>query len=187
MTTRRAARHRESSRRAAARRAELALQKVLASGRPTAVQVTKVVAATAFFVPLTPVAASAAGHQGAPVSAHVATPVDDVSDPVPSPGPTHIEQPPTPPPPTPPGDGGPSGPDSGDPELPDFCGLRLLSIGDQGKDVAWVQQQVNTQVDGDFGRRTRRAVETYQAQHGLRADGLIGPRTWAALGCSSSI
>ena len=34
--------------------------------------------------------------------------------------------------------------------------------------------------DGDFGPRTEVAVKSYQTQHSLTADGIVGPRTWWA-------
>ena len=34
------------------------------------------------------------------------------------------------------------------------------------------------EVDGQFGRGTRDAVELFQSQHGLQADGIVGEKTW---------
>lgn len=36
-------------------------------------------------------------------------------------------------------------------------------------------------VDGNFGYITEAAVKTFQRQQGLRIDGCVGPKTWAAL------
>ena len=36
-------------------------------------------------------------------------------------------------------------------------------------------------IDGDFGSATLSAVKAFQADHGLTADGIAGPLTWAAL------
>jgi Putative peptidoglycan binding domain len=36
-------------------------------------------------------------------------------------------------------------------------------------------------VDGGFGAKTQRAVEGFQAGHGLIPDGVIGTQTWTAL------
>lgn len=35
--------------------------------------------------------------------------------------------------------------------------------------------------DGDFGSATKGAVEKYQRNNGLTADGIVGPKTWAKL------
>ncbi len=42
-------------------------------------------------------------------------------------------------------------------------------------------------VDGFAGSQTRNALVGFQRGHGLMADGLIGPKTWAALDAASSI
>jgi hypothetical protein len=36
-------------------------------------------------------------------------------------------------------------------------------------------------VDGSYGRETKRAVIAFQQSHGLEADGIAGPVTWAAI------
>lgn len=38
-------------------------------------------------------------------------------------------------------------------------------------------------VDGHFGSRTLKVVQTFQRQNGLAADGVVGPKTQKALGC----
>jgi len=62
-----------------------------------------------------------------------------------------------------------------------------LRRGASGADVRYLQEQLNSDfgaglsVDGDFGARTEAAVRGYQASRNLGADGIVGPRTWAAL------
>jgi hypothetical protein len=41
-------------------------------------------------------------------------------------------------------------------------------------------------VDGDYGRATEEAVKGLQRAHGLTADGIVGPQTWALLFPGSS-
>jgi peptidoglycan hydrolase-like protein with peptidoglycan-binding domain len=36
-------------------------------------------------------------------------------------------------------------------------------------------------VDGQFGNHTKDAVQDFQESHGLTADGVVGPNTWAML------
>ena len=36
--------------------------------------------------------------------------------------------------------------------------------------------------DGIFGKNTEVAVKEWQAAHGLKADGIIGPKTWDTVG-----
>ncbi|MHB0955538.1 MAG: NlpC/P60 family protein [Pirellulaceae bacterium] len=66
----------------------------------------------------------------------------------------------------------------------------VLRNGNRSPDVAQLQRLLNQKVvpspnltaDGDFGPRTERAVRAFQTQHGLSADGIVGPQTWAKLG-----
>ena len=61
--------------------------------------------------------------------------------------------------------------------------------GSTGPDVVECQEdliQLNYDVgpagaDGVYGRKTEAAVKAFQANSGLTADGICGPRTWAAL------
>lgn len=63
----------------------------------------------------------------------------------------------------------------------------LLTLGDRGAEVVALQWKLNAAgaalaVDGEFGCGTHAAVMAYQATHGLDVDGVVGPRTRAALG-----
>lgn len=64
----------------------------------------------------------------------------------------------------------------------------LLTVGDRGAEVSQLQQKLNDvnnahlDVDGVFGSDTRAAVMAFQAAHGLRVDGVVGPQTLSALG-----
>ncbi|MGE5483090.1 MAG: spore cortex-lytic enzyme [Bacteroidota bacterium] len=63
-----------------------------------------------------------------------------------------------------------------------------LYWGSYGSSVRLVQWRLQSwgyyrgRIDGVFGARTSRAVRLFQARNGLRVDGIVGPRTWAALG-----
>lgn len=60
-----------------------------------------------------------------------------------------------------------------------------LKEGSKGAFVADLQDQLAElnylagRVDGDFGPNTRRAVVQLQSDNGLKADGIVGPKTWA--------
>lgn len=60
--------------------------------------------------------------------------------------------------------------------------------GAQGNFVIVIQAVLNNHgfnvgaVDGDFGPKTKQAVMNFQRSRGLGADGVVGPKTWAALG-----
>lgn len=57
----------------------------------------------------------------------------------------------------------------------------LLKKGSKGKDVELLQKLLKISVDGDFGQKTHDALVAWQNAHGLVADGIAGPKTWAAL------
>lgn len=65
---------------------------------------------------------------------------------------------------------------------------KTLFWGSRGGDVVTVQQKLRQWgyyhgfTDGVYGSATYRAVLDFQRRNGLRPDGVVGPRTWAALG-----
>jgi len=68
-----------------------------------------------------------------------------------------------------------------------------LRRGNQGDEVADLQMLLNSKfgykldIDGDFGSKTESAVKDFQRKQGLTADGVVGPKTWKALGVSPEI
>ena len=68
---------------------------------------------------------------------------------------------------------------------------RALQYDAQGEAVQELQQHLReldyrdmdgpVTADGQFGDRTRRAVEAFQYDYGLIVDGVAGPKTWRAL------
>ena len=63
----------------------------------------------------------------------------------------------------------------------------LLGRGSAGDAVRDLQQNLSAlgyplAVDGIFGKDTEKAVCAFQRDHGLDADGIVGPRTFAAIG-----
>jgi len=66
-----------------------------------------------------------------------------------------------------------------------------LRRGSTGEQVRQVQTRLRElgytiAVDGDFGSQTRSIVRQFQRDRGLHVDGVVGPRTWAALGLDNS-
>lgn len=62
----------------------------------------------------------------------------------------------------------------------------VLRRGDSGEDVKRLQDLLNgygynLKVDGIFGTATDHAVRAFQQGHFLTSDGVVGPKTWAAL------
>lgn len=75
----------------------------------------------------------------------------------------------------------------------DDCNIPTLRRGSQGDEVADLQTILNARygadldVDGNFGKATEAAVKAFQKSHGLTADGVVGAKTWKALGVSGNI
>jgi len=63
-----------------------------------------------------------------------------------------------------------------------------LRRGSQGDAVETLQAMLNAkygynlEIDGNFGSKTEVAVKDFQKKHGLTADGVVGAKTWKALG-----
>jgi len=70
--------------------------------------------------------------------------------------------------------------------------IPTLRRGSQGDEVADLQMLLDSkfgydlEVDGNFGKATETAVKDFQKKHGLTADGVVGPKTWKALGVSGN-
>ncbi len=66
--------------------------------------------------------------------------------------------------------------------------IPTLRKGARGDNVEELQALLNAKygfsldVDGVFGDKTVQAVKAFQSAHGLKADGIVGPKTWKALG-----
>ena len=68
-------------------------------------------------------------------------------------------------------------------------GIKTIRKGDKGDAVRKAQELLRAHgyslgkwgIDGDFGSATESAVKAFQKDHGLGQDGIVGPKTWAAL------
>ena len=67
-----------------------------------------------------------------------------------------------------------------------------LRRGNKGEAVEELQAILNAkfgfdlEIDGDFGKATETAVKEFQKQHNLTSDGVVGPKTWKALGVTGN-
>lgn len=69
------------------------------------------------------------------------------------------------------------------------AGTCIIQYGSQGDIVKWVQNRLISKgyplpiygADGFYGSEMYNAVTSFQRNHGLTADGIIGPSTWNAL------
>ena len=72
-------------------------------------------------------------------------------------------------------------------EIPVQIVKPILRKGSKGDNVRELQRDLNGlgydcgTADGVFGEKTKSAVEKFQSDHGLKADGIVGPLTWAAI------
>jgi Putative peptidoglycan binding domain/N-acetylmuramoyl-L-alanine amidase len=62
----------------------------------------------------------------------------------------------------------------------------LLKKGSSGPSVVLLQQFLKITADGDFGPKTESAVKVWQKANGLVADGIVGAKTWAAMGIATT-
>ena len=68
----------------------------------------------------------------------------------------------------------------------------VMKKGSTGSEVKKVQQKLKNwgyysgSVDGIYGSQTKKAVEYFQRKNGLAVDGIVGKKTFAALGISTS-
>lgn len=59
--------------------------------------------------------------------------------------------------------------------------MTVLKLGSKGPDVVKLQHLIHVCPDGIFGQITLEAVKAFQNEEGLFPDGIVGPKTWAAL------
>jgi peptidoglycan hydrolase-like protein with peptidoglycan-binding domain len=67
--------------------------------------------------------------------------------------------------------------------------MPILKSGDSGEAVRFLEQLLicygylnSKEFDGKFDADTKKAVETFQKDNKLTADGVVGQKTWRALG-----
>jgi peptidoglycan hydrolase-like protein with peptidoglycan-binding domain len=73
--------------------------------------------------------------------------------------------------------------------------MTTLNIGSSGTEVGQLQQvliEAGIHINNDelqkqiYGQSTADAVKSYQTAHGLTADGVVGPKTWASFNSASA-
>lgn len=60
--------------------------------------------------------------------------------------------------------------------------MKTIKKGSRGDDVAILQRKLNLIADSIFGPITDEVVREFQKSHSLTVDGIVGPKTWDALG-----
>jgi peptidoglycan hydrolase-like protein with peptidoglycan-binding domain len=69
----------------------------------------------------------------------------------------------------------------GFPSLVDASRPNIVREGAKGTIVMYIQKRVGATPDGVWGPLTTQRVKTFQIDHGLEPDAVIGPRTWQPL------
>lgn len=64
--------------------------------------------------------------------------------------------------------------------------METIKRGDRGEAVLQLQRSLSLKADGVFGPNTEAAVRSFQKGKGLVADGIVGPVTWALLGVTDT-
>jgi hypothetical protein len=62
----------------------------------------------------------------------------------------------------------------------------FLKLGSRGKEVKELQELLEIDADGIFGKGTETAVKNWQTKNGLPADGIVGPKTWDEMGLATT-
>lgn len=62
----------------------------------------------------------------------------------------------------------------------------ILKKGSKGSQVKQLQEFLDIIADGDFGLKTEETVKEWQALNKLSSDGIVGPKTWDAMGLAST-
>jgi hypothetical protein len=62
----------------------------------------------------------------------------------------------------------------------------ILKKGSKGKEVKELQEFLDITADGDFGPGTEKALKAWQIDNHLKADGIVGPKTWDAMGLATT-
>jgi peptidoglycan hydrolase-like protein with peptidoglycan-binding domain len=59
--------------------------------------------------------------------------------------------------------------------------------GDTGPDVVELQGDLGVEANGRFGPKTEAAVREFQRAHHMVPDGIVGPKSWAAIDATKSV